>query len=283
MKVSSLIPACLCALSASAASAIVTEPLPSVLLPPVGQTVQYRFSDSVTTSKGMRTLGGTLTLRTVAEDQIHATVAIDGKESRDFDFHLDDTGALRPATSPDSVLSSSGKPRNKRQNEPAPSEQALRFQLLLAARVCARPVEGASFPVLLDVPWARGPVNPTLRVQSTGPGTFTADAEDATEINPPHNGRPHIVRTLATSIGIGIVATEVGGTAGRIIGPTFTAGSLLYATQHRPAPLPIEVTLHFDGQMADGRLKTLSADQRYTVQVQKHTRTISDKWTLTAE
>jgi hypothetical protein len=255
----------------------------SAFLPLPGQVVHYGFSDTFITPKGTRNSVGTLTLRNAVDNQIHVTVAFDGKGTRDFDFSVDGTGALQFAVSLEQALSLSKKSRGKGTIDPSLTEQALISRLSLAARLSAQPGEEMSFPILLDVPWASGPVNPILRVTSAEPNMIAGDAKDSTIINPPQNGRPHVFRSLALSAGVGILAGQIGGTTGRVIGPVFTVSSLLYVIIHRPGPLPTDIALHTDGQFADGRLKALSCDEEFVVHVKKHPRTISDKWTLTAE
>jgi hypothetical protein len=132
-----------------------TLPPPSAFLPPVGQIVRYRFTDTTITPKESKSDTGTLTLTAVTAHEIKATVAIDNKPPRNFALHVDHAGAL--STTP--------------QSAPSPGEQALLLRLSLAAQIGAHPGEETSIPVLLNVPWASGPVNPTLYVKSTAKET----------------------------------------------------------------------------------------------------------------
>lgn len=254
---------------------------PSAFLPQAGQTLHYRFSDTFTTPKESKNETGTLTLTAVSKNEITAMVAVDNKAPRNLALQVDRTGALQPADESDP---SSAKTRHNGQSEPSASEQALLFRLSLAARIGADAGEEAPIPVLLNVPWARGPVNPTLYFKSTASGEFTAEASDTTSINPPQTGRPHILRSVAISTGAGILAGEIGGTTGKVIRPMVTAGSIFIASRHaRFGPQPTEVTLHITGQLSDGRLQRLSASQEYTVVAQKQHRSFSDQWQIVAQ
>jgi hypothetical protein len=258
------------------------EPLPpsSAFLPPVGQSVHYRFSDTLTTPKESKSEAGTLTLTAVTGNEIKATVAIDNKAPRNFTLHVDQTGALRPAVELDPP---SAATRHNGQSAPSAAERTFLLRLSLAAQIGAHPGEEISIPVLLNVPWASGPVNPTLNIKSTAPDAFIGDASDTTSINPPQNARPHLLRSLAISTGAGIAAGEIGGTTGRIIRPIVTVGSILIATRSRPGPQPTDVTLHIAGQLADGRLQRLSGNQQYSVAQKEHSRIASDQWQLVAQ
>jgi len=154
-------------------------------------------------------------------------------------------------------------------------------QLSLAARVGEYPGEEMSFPVLLDVPWASSPVNPILYVKPTAPDAFVATAEDTTSINPPQPVRPQILRSVAIGMGAGALAGAIGGTAGRFVGPIVTVVSI--ATRPHSGPQSADVTLHLKGQLANGRLRTLSCNREYTVHANKHPRTFNDQWSLVAE
>jgi hypothetical protein len=250
---------------------------PSAFLPSPGQTLSYRFSDTLITPKETKSEAGTLTLTAVTGNEIKATVAIDNKAPRSFSLHEDQTGALQASTPP------SATPRHSRQSAPGDAEQALLLRLSLAAQIGARPGEEMSIPVLLNVPWASSPVNPTLYVKPTTEDAFTADATDSTTINPPQKGRPHILRSVAISAGAGILAGQIGGTAGSVIRPIVTVGSILIASRSRSGPQPTEVTLHITGQLADGRLQRLSGNQKYSVAQKEHSRISSENWQLLAQ
>lgn len=256
---------------------------PSAFMPAAGQTARYQFSDTLTTPKKSTTEDGTMTVTRVAGNEVRVTIAIDDKAPRSFDFHLDSTGELLSASKRSTDLRASTKPRSKGQSTPGLDEQALILRLSIAAHIGSRAGDETSLPVLLDIPWASSPVNPVLSIKSTAPGAFAGDASDTTTINPPQTGQPHILRPVLISAGVGAAAGAIGGTAGRLVGPAFTVGSLRMATHNRPGPLPTDVKLHVSGQVADGRLRTLSGDQEYVVQVKKHPRTFSDKWSLVAQ
>jgi hypothetical protein len=182
-----------------------------------------------------------LNLTAVTAHQIKATVAIDNKAPRTFALHVDQTGALHPAAGLDPPSSTS---RRNGQSTPSAAEQVFLLRLSVASQIGAHPSEDVSIPVLLNVPWASGPVNPTLYVKSTAPGAFTADASDTTTINPPQNARSHILRSVAISTGVGIAAGEIGGTTGRIIRPIVTVSSILIATRSHSGPQPTDVDGH---------------------------------------
>jgi hypothetical protein len=168
----------------------------SAFLPPLGQTVHYRFSDTIVTPKESRSEAGTLTLTAVGGNEIKATLAIGEKAPRSFAFQVDPTGALQPAAELDPP---SDKPHRSGKSEPSAREQAFLLRLSLAARIGAHPGEEMSMPVLLNVPWASGPVNPILYVKPTTPDAFVGEATDTTTTNPPQQGRAHIFRRIAIS------------------------------------------------------------------------------------
>jgi hypothetical protein len=228
--------------------------------------VRYRFSDTVVTPKESKSEAGTLTLTAVTAHEINATVAIDNKPPRNFALHVDQAGALSTTS----------------RSAPSTAEQALLLRLSLAAQIGAHPGEETSIPVLLNVPWARGPVNPTLSIKSTSPDAFVGEASDTTTTNPPQNARPHILRSVAISAGAGILAGQIGGTAGSVIRPVVTVGSILIATRSRSGPQPTDVTLHITGQLADGRMQRLSGNQEYSMPAKEHSRISSENWQFLA-
>jgi len=253
----------------------------SAFLPPLGQTVHYRFSDTIVTPKESRSEAGTLTLTAVGGNEIKATLAIGEKAPRSFAFQVDPTGALQPAAELDPP---SDKPHRSGKSEPSAREQAFLLRLSLAARIGAHPGEEMSMPVLLNVPWASGPVNPILYVKPTTPDAFVGEATDTTTTNPPQQGRAHIFRRIAISAGAGVIAGQIGGTTGRVVRPIVTVGSILIATRGRSGgPLPTDVSLHITGQLGDGRLQRLSGNQEYSVPAQKHARAFSDQWQFVAQ
>jgi hypothetical protein len=255
-------------------------PPTSAFLPPVGQSVHYRFSDTLTTPKESKNEVGTLTLTAVNDSEIKATLTIDNKAPRNFSLHVDETGALRPAAEPDPP---SAATRHNVQSEPGAAERALLLRLSLAAQIGAHPGEDMSIPVLLNVPWASGPVDPTLNIKSTSSDAFTGDASDTTTINPPQNRQPHILRSVAISAGAGIAAGEIGGTTGRIIRPIVAVSSILIATRSHSGPQSADVSLHISGQLSAGRLQRLSGNQEYTIAQKEHSRIFSDQWQLIAQ
>ena len=252
----------------------------SAFLPPVGQSVHYRFSDTFTTPKESKSEAGTLTLTAVTGNDIKATVAIDNQAPRNFALHVDQTGALQPAAGLDQP---SPTPRHHSPSAPRAAEKDFLLRLSLAAQIGAHPGEEMSIPVLLNVPWASGPVTPTLNVKSTAPDAFTGEAIDTTTINPPPNRGPHILRSVTISTGAGIAAGEIGGTTGRILRPIVTVSSILIATRSHSGPQPTDVTLHISGQLSDGRLQRLSGNQEYTIAQKEHSRIFSDQWQLVAQ
>lgn len=292
MKLFSLAPLFLCPLAISAGAAVSTDQPPSAFLPPAGQTVHYRYSDTVTTpmapkkKKRTKSEAATLTITTVSAKDVQVTIAVEGKGTRSLNFQVDETGALQPASAmPDSfILPSSSRGDNDR-NEQRAAEQALLLRLSLASRIGAHPGAETSFPFLLNVPWASGPVNPILSIKSTGSDTFVADASAMTSINPPQKKQSkHVIPYL---FGLGILGSAVGGTPGRIAGLSATAvlAAVAYVRgRHSGRPQPVDVTLHIAGQFANGRLQMLSGNQQENAQEKKKTRTyFSDKWSLVAE
>jgi hypothetical protein len=266
-------------------AALAAEGPPSAFLPAPGQTTLYRFSDLLKTPNGDKSLAGTLTLTMLSPDEVRATIAMEGKESRSFELHVDETGALQlvPGSEPAAQADGAESLRKGGLSEPSAAEEQLIRRLSLVARICAHPGKETSFPVLLDVPWASGPVDPLLSVQMTAPETFIADANEATTINPPSKGRPHILRSVLISVGIGVAASQIGGIPGRVVGPVVSIGSLVIASRARAGALPTDVRLHSAGSFSEGRLQTISGTQEYAVHAGKHSRTFSDTWSLVLE
>lgn len=268
-----------CAMAAAAADAP-----PSAFLPSIGQTTHYRFSDTLKTPSGTKSLSGTLILTRLASDEVQVTIATEGKGARKFDLHVDETGALRQSTGSESVAQADNvKPPNGRRSEPSLAEQELIRRFSLVARIGAHPGEEVSFPVVLDVPWASGPVDPLLAVTPDTPDTFTAEASQETTINPPSKGRQHILRSVLISVGVGVAASQIGGTVGRVVGPVVSIGSLIIASRTHSGAQPTDVKLHITGKVADSRLQEVSGVQEYAVHAGKHSRTFSDTWSLALE
>ena len=175
----------------------------SAFLPPLGQTVHYRFSDTIVTPKESRSEAGTLTLTAVGGNEIKATLAIGEKAPRSFAFQVDPTGALQPAAELDPP---SDKPHRSGKSEPSAREQAFLLRLSLAARIGAHPGEEMSMPVLLNVPWASGPVNPILYVKPTTPDAFVGEAVWAQD-----------VPTISTDVNLVSLLAAVRDRDGRIV------------------------------------------------------------------
>jgi hypothetical protein len=277
-----LVPVSACALLVTAGAAVSTDPPPSAFLPPVGQTVSYRYSDAITTPKGTESEAARLTLTTVAGNDIQVTIAVDGKGSRSLHFSVDETGALQPISIPELVASLSSHQGGSNQNEQKPAAQALWLRLSLAARIGAHLGGETSFPVQLNVSWASGPVNPILSIRTTA-DAFVADARDTTSINPPKE-KPLMDKLIAPGAAVGIVTSVIGGTTSEIVGiATGGAALVLSFARGRAGPLPVDVTLHITGQLGEGRLRMLSGDQEEVVHDKAHPRTVSsDKWSLVA-
>jgi len=277
-----LVPISACALLVTAGAAVSTDPPPSAFLPPVGQTVSYRYSDTVTTPKGTESEAATLTLTAVVGNDIQVTITVDGKGSRNLHLSVDETGALQPVSVPELVASLSSNQGGSDQNEQSAAVQALLLRLSLAARIGAHPGGDTSFPVQLNVSWASGPVNPILFIRST-PDAFVADASDTTSINPPQQNQWQD-KLIPAGAGVGIVAAVIGGRTGTIVGVATGAAALVLRFAHgRSGPLPVDVTLHITGQLTESRLRMLSGDQEEVVHGKEHPRTVSsDKWSLVA-
>jgi hypothetical protein len=103
-----LIPVCTQVVTTPAAIPI--DPPPSAFLPPVGQSVHYRYSGTVMAPKGPKSEAGRLTLTSVAGNKLQLTMAGDGKGSRNLEFQVDETGALHPASMREPATQPSGKP-----------------------------------------------------------------------------------------------------------------------------------------------------------------------------
>jgi len=257
------------AAAAGAATSTSAPPPPSVFLPPAGQTVQYRYSDAVTTAKGTKSEAAILTLTSAPGNRVHVTIAADGKEPRSLDFHVDSSGALQPAAALESAVSSSSTPGSRQQLEQRAAAEELIHRLSLAARIGA----DTSFPIQLNVPGAGNPVTPTLFSTPGEPDTFNADATATTSVDQP--GR----RRLLLPIGVGLVAGTFAGTTGRLVGVIAGVGGSVIAGYHPPAT-PADVTLHITGHLTDGHLRTLWADQENVVYARQKTQTVSDIWSF---
>jgi hypothetical protein len=287
MKV--LLSVCLfaCAALTVARPALGIDQQTSAFLPAAGQTVHYRFTDSVTEAKKSKNVSGQLTLTANSGNEVHAVLAVNGEESRNFDFRIDQNGALQLASSPDPAATTSNKPNRRNQAEQFATQQALLLHFSLASSIGAHPGEAASFPALLDVPWASGPVNPILSITPNGSSAFIADGHDTTFVSPP-SGERHVMRSVLVSLGVsvavGAAAGAIGGPGGAALGAGVTATAAVVRSLRRSsAPLPTNVQVHVTGQLENGRLQAISGEEQYVLHAKKHTRTVTDKWTLAAE
>jgi hypothetical protein len=274
----SLIPVLSCT-GLLSATAIATTPTsaPPALLPPVGQTVSYRYSDALTSPQGVKVASATLTLTSVTAKDIHVTIAVDGTGSRSLDLQIDPAGALQLVCAPAPLDSLS---TGRDQSEQTATVQLILFRLALAARIGAV----TSFPVQLSVPGeAGGPVNPILSVTSMQADTFTAEANATTSAKAPEQAHNQVPLLLG---GTGLVAAAVSGTTGRIIavGAGATALAVQWVANRRAhsGPVPVDVKLHVTGELAQGHLRRISGDQENTVGAGRRARTFSDKWSLVA-
>jgi hypothetical protein len=253
----------------------------STFLPLIGQSAQYQYSDTVTTQKGSRRLTAVITLTSVTAKEIRASIEINGKESRNVEFYLDDTGTLQPTSMPEPEANSTRK-RSNHYNEQADAVHAFVSRISLASRIAAHPAEEESFPVKISLPGASCPLQPTLVLKPTQTETLVANASDTTSVSSPQ-ARHGLFMPLGLGIGAGFIGGAIGGTPGRIVGLSISATSLVITLlrSHHSGPLPADVGLHIEGKLADNRLQTLSGDQEVVIHG-KRTRTISDRWSLVA-
>lgn len=257
---------------------------PSAFLPPVGKTVEYRYTDTLTPSKkNQKPMSGTATLTITATSptEYHARIAVDGKAPSTLTLHLDATGALQPDSGLESVVLLPGKRKKGDEKAQRVAAQALVDRLSLAAQMPAHPEEGASFPIQLDVPGASIPLNPVLYMKTAGPDSFTADANDATSITPPQKKRRHFIGLF----GLGILGSVLGGTPGRIVGLSVSAAAAitLIASSHRHAkPIPADISLQVTSVIANDRIQKLSGEQQLVVHAKKGPYTLGDAWSFVA-
>lgn len=252
----------------------------SAFLPAIGESRQYRYLDTLTTAKHSRNFSAALTLTSVSAKEIHATVAIDGKDPHSLDFYLDDTGTLQPTSMPGTDGNSKNRRHGRSQSEEAAAFQSFVSRISLASRIGAKSTQEASFRVKLMVPGASCPLNPTLVLKPTQPEAIIGDANDTTSVNSPANRR--LFMPLGLGFGAGFIGGAIGGTPGRIVGISISATSLVIGIARHAGPQPADVSLHIDGKLADNRLQTLSGDQEVLVHANNRTHTISDKWSLAA-
>jgi hypothetical protein len=243
-----------------------TIPAPaSAFLPPVGHTAHYRYLDTVTGPKQTKNQAAMVTIASVTEGQVRVTVAVDGQESSNLDLSVDANGALQRTSGPP---------------EQTPATQEFLTRLSLAARIGANPRVATAFPVLLNIPWASGPVNPLIRVQPTEADGLVATASAATTVNSPSQ-KQHLHFLVAP--GVGLAGALIGGTTGRVVALSGLVTSTIVARRSSPGPERTNVTLHVTGHLANGRLQSLSGDQENSVHARRHTDIFSDKWSFIAE
>ena len=260
------------------------QPTPSAFLPPVGKTVEYRYSDTLTPSKkNHKPMSGTATLTITATSptEYHARIAVDGKAPSTLILHLDATGALQPDSGLESVALLPGKHKGDDDKEQRVAAQALVDRLSLSAQMPAHPEAGASFPIQLDVPGASVPLNPVLYIKTPGQDSFTADANDTTSITPPQKKR----RRFIGLFGLGILGGVLGGTPGRVVGLSVSAATAitLIASSHRHSkPIPADVSLHVTSVIANDRIQKLSGEQQLVVHAKKGSYTLGDAWSFVA-
>ncbi len=260
------------------------QPTPSAFLPPVGKTVEYRYSDTLTPSKkNQKPMSGTatLTITAISSTEYHARIAVDGKAPTTLTLHLDATGALQPDSGLESVALLSGKNKGDEEKQQRVAAQALVDRLSLAAQMQAHPEAGASFPIQLDIPGASVPLNPVLYIKTAGQDSFTATANDTTSITPPQKKR----RRFIGLFGLGILGGVLGGTPGRIVGLSVSAATAttLIASSHRHVePIPADASLHITGVIANGRIQKLSGEQQLVVHAKKGPYTLGDAWSFAA-
>jgi hypothetical protein len=261
-----------CALSASDVGTLSTTPsLSSTFLPPIGQTAHYRYSDMVTTPKETKREAAMVAIESVAENQVHVTIEVEGQEPRNLDLSVDAAGALQPPADAQ---------RDNDLSEQTLSRQALLVRLSLAARIGTNPRAATSFPVLLNIPWASGPVNPMVSFLPAEPDGFVGNAIAATSVNPPKQQQR---LNVLLAPGIGLTGALIGGTAGRLIALGGLARSAVIANHSVPRPVRTDIKLHITGQLADGRLQVLYGDQENSMHARGHDQTFSDKWSLIAD
>jgi hypothetical protein len=253
----------------------------SAFLPTIGRSMLYEYSNVVTTPKGTRKFAAALTLTSVTIKDIRAKIAINGKEPSKLDFYVDDTGTLQPM----SMAEPEAKPTNKRrrghQNDQAAAVQAFVSRISLASRIAVQPTRETSFRVKITIPGTGCPLNPTLVLRPIQPDALVGEANDRTSVSSsPANRR--LLMPLGLGIGAGFIGGAIGGTPGRIVGISISATALLVSLvrSRHSGPSPADVSLHIDGKLADSRLRTLSGDEEVIMHAGKHTRAISDKWSL---
>jgi hypothetical protein len=255
----------------------------TAFLPRVGQSTQYKYSDTITSPKGTRRFTATLRLTSVTAERVQASIAINGKEPHSIDFFVDDLDTLQPTSMPDGGRESANKRHNSDQTQQAAAIQAFVSRISLASRIAAQPTQETSFQTKMVIPGASCPLHPTLVLKPTQPEEVVADASDTTSVSASQGNR-RLFMPLGLGIGAGFIGGAIGGTPGRIVGISISATSLVVSLvrSRHSGPLPADVSLHIEGKLADGRLQSLSGDQELVVHASKHTHTITDKWSLVA-
>jgi hypothetical protein len=257
-------------LSASLSSA--SAPRGSLLLPPPGREVQYRYSEMTADGEHITVRAATFSVKTHADGRIDVTVAMKNQEPSTIAMRVDDSGALEAVSLP--TIPSGNGHAGRNLTEERAALQTILARLSLAARLGA----SASFPIRLDVPHTSSPVHATLFSTPAGADGFKADAVGSTSMRQPHRRRSLL------AIGAGVLVAAFSGRIGRAAGVLVaTAGGAIGAHFGSARPEPVDVSLHLDGRETSGRLAQLSADQEVIVYTKRDKKTESDRWSLTAQ
>jgi hypothetical protein len=139
--------------------------------PAIGQSRRYQYSDTSTTSKRNQGFAATLTLTSVSTKEMRATITVNGGAERSLNFYVDDGGTLQPMSMLETNSKSPNKRRSQDQSEQAVALQALVSRISLASRIGAQPTQETSFQAKINVPEASCPLNPTLVLKPTEPGS----------------------------------------------------------------------------------------------------------------
>jgi hypothetical protein len=246
------------------------EELNSAFLPAVGQTTRYAFVATTTLMRFKRTVKATLSLARPASDQLQVTVSTDGGSARTLHMHIDRTGAVETPAQLAAIATSDPYKPGLLKSEVA----ALWVRFCLTTRICRDPGSESSFPVQLGVPWAVGPVMPNLAFKSTDEHTFIADAETKTSVNLPGG-----IGTGWVSIFPAILAGPVLSLTGKVSLGAGLSGIVDFSGAS--GPTPTDVKLHLTGELRDGRLKMLSAEQEDTIHGNRGSRKLIEDWQFT--
>ena len=224
----------------------------------------------------MKSLTGTLTLRSVADNNIQVTFAIDGRDAHSLDFYIDQTGALQPVVTPEAMAPRTRKTKDADLVRDRAVAEALALRLSLASRVATR--TETSFPIVLSVPWANGPINPILSIRSASDDSFVGDAYATAFVNPPKSRHKF---GLLVPFGLGVAGAFATGVTGGLIAAAGPVAST-WAGNHSSNPLPVDVSLHLVGDFSRGRLRSISGDQEDLVHSGKHTSKSTEQWSIVA-